>query len=415
MSPDYKITRDDCTKILQKHLNTSDFELIAFEEQSVANEVIGIMGGHYKLKTRSKLDGKLVVNSFFVKRVTSPYDIQTKMIKDAGMYDKEYFAYEKLPSLYENQVNYKCDYLAKCYLAVRDNLLLFQDVTECGFQSPKDVLAFLDMDHMKVALKAIAKLHAGSIIFETKQSLLTGHPYCMLDEFSEYFQDTMYRKEDPNFMGTKFYITCFKAIERLIDVAPYFTENRREIKMKFSNAVEQVYELVKPSKKYRNVLCHGDLWNSNILFKYNGNRPEHCILLDFQAIRYTIPAHDFAYFVIFNCGIGTKNNNNYNELVKYYYSSLDYYLKENNIDVNKHISFEEFLETLEYIIPFVIVQNACFSSLCLIRMYDDVRKDQKTVKKFFYENRNDLCVKAYKENEEFRNIMDAALMTLTEL
>lgn len=49
-----------------------------------------------------------------------------------------------------------------------------------------------------------------------------------------------------------------------------------------------------------NVLCHGDLWSNNIMFKYNEDtgKPETCMLVDFQMCYYSSPMLDLHYFIV---------------------------------------------------------------------------------------------------------------------
>lgn len=410
MTAEYKITEDDCKEILQKHLQRKDFTLLEFEERSVA--VMGIMAGHYKLKTKCKIEDKVICNSFFVKRMVSPIEIQTRMIEEQGAYEKEDFAYKTLTTLFE-EIHYQIDYMPQCYFTVKDTLFVFEDAIESGFKSPENVLDLLDMKHMKITLDTVAKFHAGSIIQEHKKSLLLEKKYKMSDDYSAYFKDSLYRKDEPNYLGNKFSKTSAKSIEALIKIAPYFENNREEIMQKYRDAVDCVYDLVKASDKFCNVICHGDLWNSNILFKHDDEEnPIKCILIDFQAIRYTIPAHDFLYFVRFNAG--TENNEKYKELTKHYHDCLTHYLKENNIDVNSYMTFDAFLESIDYIAPFIIVQNAAFATLCLMNFYD-IMNDQKLITEFLYEDRSELCIKAYGEFEAFRTVIDKPLRDLINL
>lgn len=409
MTAEYKITEDDCREILQKHLQRKNFSVLEFEEQSV--EVLGIMAGHSKLKTKCKIEDEVVCNTFFVKRMISPIAIQTQMIEEQGAYEKENFAYETLTTLYE-EINYQIDYMPQCYFTVKDTLFVFEDAIETGFKSLKNVFDLLDMDHIKIALATLAKFHAGSIIQEHKKSLLLGGKYKMSDEYSAYFKDSLYRKDEPNYLGNKFYKTSVQSIVALIKIAPFFENNREEILQNYLNAVERLYDLVKPSDKFYNVICHGDLWNSNILFKYDDeNNPVKCLLLDFQAIRYTVPAHDFLYFIRFNVGTDKEKCT---QLAKHYHECLAHCLKENNIDVNSYMTFDAFMESIDYITPFVIIQSSAFATLSLMNFYN-IMNDQKLIAEFLYEDRSELSIKGYRTLEEFRKIIDIHLKDLNNL
>lgn len=64
--------------------------------------------------------------------------------------------------------------------------------------------------------------------------------------------------------------------------------------------LDQVFALL---QKYRKegrfmVLCHGDFWCNNVMFRYDSaNAPQHCLLLDFQLSHYNSPAFDLNYFI----------------------------------------------------------------------------------------------------------------------
>lgn len=63
--------------------------------------------------------------------------------------------------------------------------------------------------------------------------------------------------------------------------------------------LDRVYEVVKPKASRFNVLCHGDMWSNNVMFKYNDDtdKAEDCILVDFQMCHYGTPMLDLAYFI----------------------------------------------------------------------------------------------------------------------
>jgi Ser/Thr protein kinase RdoA (MazF antagonist) len=68
---------------------------------------------------------------------------------------------------------------------------------------------------------------------------------------------------------------------------------------KFSEAWERYIEMAaEPSSKFRNIICHRDLWLNNILFKYDtSGKPEEVALVDFQIYRYCPPALDLTMFM----------------------------------------------------------------------------------------------------------------------
>lgn len=89
-------------------------------------------------------------------------------------------------------------------------------------------------------------------------------------------------------MAMKFFGSFVKGSGSLIDMLTELNdEQKRKFKEKITNLSTDHPKDLLPSKKHRNVLCHGDLWSHNLLFKYDANRnPVDCCLIDFQLARY---------------------------------------------------------------------------------------------------------------------------------
>ncbi|GLV60225.1 uncharacterized protein CBL_21040, partial [Carabus blaptoides fortunei] len=133
MEQDYQLTIDDCNGILQNHLNSKNFKILIFEEKSIDKDIIGHMGAHNKLNITVNINNEILPKTFFVKRMRPAYAIQREMIKVQGAYEKEYFVYTMLKSLFNNADNYKCDYMTDCYFTVKNDLLVFEDMSTDGY------------------------------------------------------------------------------------------------------------------------------------------------------------------------------------------------------------------------------------------------------------------------------------------
>lgn len=412
MAQDYQLTMDDCNAILQQHLNSKNFEILSFEEKSVSKDIIGLMGGHNKLYITVKINNEILLKTFFAKRMRSAYDIQCKMIKVQGAYEKEYFAYRVFKPLFDNEDNYKCDYMPACYFTVKNDLLVFEDLSTDGYVANKHGTMTIDLNELFIGLDVTAKFHAGSIIYETRKSKILGKPYKLSDEYSEYFQEPLYRRDD-DYLGNKLFKSFSKAVTALIDLVPQFEGRQQEIKKKYLTQVDRVYELVKESDRFCNVMCHGDLWTCNLLYKYNDDDvPVQSKIIDYQALRYTVPAHDFLYLVAASCN---NYDANFDELKQYYYNCLQKYVMDSGIDLNNHMSYQQFLESIDYIFPFVIVQRANFSLLTMTVLDNDVKSDEKMFAKFMYDDMTDTCIKGYQEYEHVREVIDFTFKDLEKL
>jgi Ser/Thr protein kinase RdoA (MazF antagonist) len=64
------------------------------------------------------------------------------------------------------------------------------------------------------------------------------------------------------------------AVDTLVDVAKRpgskFQEriNKEGAKAQLAQAFAEAANLVAPSDKYFNCVCHGDIWNNNMMFRY---------------------------------------------------------------------------------------------------------------------------------------------------
>lgn len=64
------------------------------------------------------------------------------------------------------------------------------------------------------------------------------------------------------------------------------------------NLMDKVYQVVKRDDKRFNVLCHGDMWCNNVMFKYDeAGQPVDCLLVDYQMCNHNSPVIDLLYFI----------------------------------------------------------------------------------------------------------------------
>lgn len=62
--------------------------------------------------------------------------------------------------------------------------------------------------------------------------------------------------------------------------------------------MDKLFTVVKRDEHRFNVLCHGDMWANNIMFKYDeAGKPTDCLLVDFQMCYYNSPVMDLLYFI----------------------------------------------------------------------------------------------------------------------
>lgn len=100
--------------------------------------------------------------------------------------------------------------------------------------------------------------------------------------------------------------------------------------------------MVKPSRIYKNVVCHRDTCNHNLMFKYNSSGlPEQCILVDFQRCTYNPPALDFNH-LLYQTTSRNFRDEHYNELKRYYRAELSEVMNKENLNLDDFITVQEF-------------------------------------------------------------------------
>lgn len=88
------------------------------------------------------------------------------------------------------------------------------------------------------------------------------------------------------------------------------------------NVFRIMCELVKPQEPW-SVICHGDCWSNNFMFRYNQARQvEEVRLLDLQVGRYASPATDILHFLYTSTQAGIRKRH-YNQLLRIYHSTLN--------------------------------------------------------------------------------------------
>lgn len=79
---------------------------------------------------------------------------------------------------------------------------------------------------------------------------------------------------------------------------------------------------MQPSKNCFNCLNHGDVWLSNILFKYDvDGHPQDCQFIDFQQSVFTSPVIDLMHLIFTSAQVENKIQN-FEYYVKFYHANL---------------------------------------------------------------------------------------------
>lgn len=404
------VTEKDCEIVFENFLKSKNFTITQVKVDSLADTVSGMMAEYYKLTIIASVDGKDVSQSFFCKKLVMFHKIQEVMNKAQGAYDKEEYFYKFLMGECSKIPNFQVDFPPAYYFSIKDELFVLENLIETGYCLPKKEN---DLRHCQIGLEAIAEFHAFSIIYEEVQSKARRYNYSLHEENPDVFKDSLYRL-DENYLGRHWFRNCLNAFDKLVDIAQTPVP-KNEIKEKLHKYAKQLYEIISPSKKYKNVCCHGDLSNVNVLFKYENNIPIGCKIVDYQALRYNPPAHDVVNFIYLT--MSTKYRSYYlNELLEHYYECLRKQLLRCGLLLEKFISKTEFDETCKYVLPQVVLQTAFYTTMRpVIAYFPEIKRDQELYKRFVYEDRSPECLKVYEMSCTFREDINDLILELYNL
>lgn len=218
-----------------------------------------------------------------------------------------------------------------------------ENVKLCGYYDIK--ATSLKEEQLKLLLRSVAALHAASLIYEQRQGINIGCDYAHC--LQEYIVG-------PNLAWFTTGLSAIKAVLR--NLPEYQTAKYLKfIDTKLTGIMERVYKQISASTKYRNVLCHRDLWASNIFFSKVPK--DAVILVDYQACCYAPPAIDLCFALYMNL---TSIERCYleNKCIDIYYKWLKKDLQEFRLHAEDILPKSELLESYEKFRLFGVIYSA---------------------------------------------------------
>ncbi|CAH1112275.1 unnamed protein product [Psylliodes chrysocephalus] len=332
-----EILIEDTYEIIKKKFYKQDFEYINFELIPITAK-IGFLGVYANLKIYTRLNGQKTTSNFFIKFLPKEGDENQTIAVNSFI--KEKLFYTKFIDLLDKIESDDWNFLPKCYL-VSEKFMVLEDLSIQGYFSVK---IFTNFDHRYCSLtvKRLAKMHAGSILLEEKLSEKIGTEIRIDEYFPEMISETLILKNSFNIVSMEHILEYLKKFPHIVkDIT------MEEFQSRARKNLNQIFDKVKTSEKFRNVVTHGDIWCNNIFYKCDQNhRPTECLLLDFQIIRYVPPAMDVLLFLYTNIN-KTSRNELTKTLLDEYYTELKLILKKHNIIIEKIIPLVDFLKSME--------------------------------------------------------------------
>lgn len=204
----------------------------------------------------------------------------------------------------------------------------------------------MDLDHVKVTLKTVAKFHALSFAMKDQKPQ-------ELETLVNGIREMEYVDGHCEWYGKFWDTICDIAIDAVEQECPNSIYVDKVKEFAVPERLPKLIEL-KRSPKYA-VICHGDCWTNNYLYKYEDGKPVAAKMIDFQIIKYTSPAVDVST-VIYACTTQDLRLVHYDELLKYYHDELSLQIEELGSDPMRLYPWNAFMDDIK--------KFSCYGLLC---------------------------------------------------
>uniref|UniRef100_A0A182TY10 CHK domain-containing protein n=1 Tax=Anopheles melas TaxID=34690 RepID=A0A182TY10_9DIPT len=167
-----------------------------------------------------------------------------------------------------------------CYLA-RDDLIVLEDLRVRSFTMP-DRQAGLGPQQLEAVLAELARFHAVSLAYQRR------HP-AEFRQLTGALQEGIFSQANEEWYRRYYDVLTRNAIQMVRQTVPEKRDHLAKLEAFLGNCFGHLVELVNRTSEL-SVICHGDCWTNNILFRYddagaiaevgnagNAARPQLCV------------------------------------------------------------------------------------------------------------------------------------------
>ncbi|XP_038221246.1 uncharacterized protein LOC119839121 [Zerene cesonia] len=250
--------------------------------------------------------------------------LRREAFKSDELFCNEVAFYNKIwPALsaFQDQWNLAHPFKAipKCYLAQND-LVILKDLKDLGFVMP-DRRQGLTVEQCYFVLKHLSHFHALSLAMKCYNPEGFYELLNIQDGISEVF----FLSENEEYYKS-YYTEAIRNAIAMVEQELRDCPDREKYLARFKSFCSEdtffqtMVDMVAPREPLA-VICHGDCWTNNLLFRYVNGDIAEMYIVDFQLARYSSPALDLA-FLLYLCLDRQQRADHMTSLLEYYTEEL---------------------------------------------------------------------------------------------
>lgn len=332
----------DINKIVERKLRSNNFRVLHWSLDSLG-ETNGFLGQYYTLSVTVKIDDKSKHLKFFAKTPPSTSSPQYDFLFRHDIFNKEITVYrDMIPKM---GVGHATKWAPDYYLGKNSAIIVLEDATENGYVTLDKYLTF-DEEHSILLVRTLSTFHSRSLILDEKLRRSTGQT--IMDLYEHILKEVGFVKDDV--AVHRYSSASIKGASAIVDLTEGLKDGEASaIKAWIAKWVPKLSSLLEPSGKFRNLVCHRDVWSNNMMFKRDSaGKPVGCYLVDFQFVRYSPPAIDFVCCLLLTLDRATRLRH-YDRLIDIYHDTMRKELAIDGLSVDDCLPRQQFAESCKHV------------------------------------------------------------------
>ncbi|CAO1442433.1 unnamed protein product [Diamesa tonsa] len=283
------MTHEYFIKVL-KEFEGRDVELKEFLIKSGTNKGENFASAIYRVQLTYILlnDVDATKTCSFILKTSSANSSISEMLEDFQVFEGETQLYKKIlvecSKLIGDNIKFAPSSLSVVNTRPQPKYIMLEEFASKGYKKV-DQKNGLNVDHLKLVLEKLAKLHAASaMLYNQDETDFMNHQEPNISEYFKIFHPLFFN--------------CLNACAKAAEKWPGAEEFSKKLFVLEKNVIDRGSEAFILDDEEFGVLCHGDLWANNVMFDYNEkNEPNDAIMLDFGLSYFSSPGIDLSYLI----------------------------------------------------------------------------------------------------------------------